>query len=112
MCWNNGFNDVLNDVLANLLLINVGSVLSRNDYGIGTYRLPVLVLYGNLAFAIGAQVSHRTGATPGGTTHQRELTHQFMSQADGHRHIFGSFVTGKANHHTLVAGSNALQLII
>src|SRR6266852_3031027 len=81
MCRNNGFNDVFNYVLANLLLIDVGSVLSRDDYGIGSYRLPVLVLYRNLAFAIRAQVSHRTAATPGGTTHQRELAHQFMSQA-------------------------------
>src|SRR5215467_1079717 len=111
MRWDNRFNDVLDHVLANLLLIDISSMLSRDNYRINTYRLPILVLYCNLAFAIRSQVSHWTSATPRDTAYQRELAYQFMSQADGHWHILRSFVTGKADHHALVTGSNALQFI-
>src|SRR6266436_6534618 len=109
---NDGLDDVIEHVLANLLLIHIGGVLGRNNDRINAHWLPMLILHRNLTLAIGTQVSHRAIATPRFSPHLRKLAYEFVGQADRHRHIFGSLVTGEANHHALITATDPFRLIV
>ena len=58
-----GGNDLLNDlaadVLMQLLLADVGAVLAGNDHRVDAHGLAVVVLHGDLALAVRAQVIQR-----------------------------------------------------
>src|SRR5437899_578580 len=61
---NNGLNDMINHVLADLFTIDIISMLCGNDNRIYAYRNSLLVLNGHLTLTIWAQIGHRPIATP------------------------------------------------
>ena len=97
-----GGNDLLNDlaadVLMQLLLADVGAVLAGNDHRVDAHGLAVVVLHGDLALAVRAQVIQRAVLA-----HLGQALGQLMGQADGQRHQLGRLVAGVAEHHALVA---------
>ena len=66
-----------------LLLADVGAVLAGNDHRVDAHGLAVVVLHGDLALAVRAQVVQRAVLA--------------------HRHQLGRLIAGVAEHHALVA---------
>src|SRR5512140_452070 len=112
MRGNHWSDDMLNNILADLLSINIFGVLRRDNHSINTYRATILILDSDLTLAIGTQIGHWSAASPGLTTYKRELPRELVGQADRHGHIFGRLIAGKAYHHTLITSTNAFQLVI
>ncbi len=101
------FDDSLVNVNPDLVLVYVRGVLGGDDDGIHTLGDTVLVLHRHLALTVGAQIGQvAILANPG------QLLGQLVSQDDGHRHKFGGFIASKADHHTLIASTNGLNLRI
>src|SRR5947207_12238884 len=107
----NRSDDILYHIAVNLLFIDVVSMLGGDHDRIHAHRSPTIVLYRHLTFTIRTQIGHRATAAPRFTSDLRQLTCQLVSQTDRHRHQFGRLVTGKTNHHALVAGTYMLQFI-
>ena len=89
-----------------LLLVDLGRVLGRDDDGVDARRHAEAVLDGHLALAVGAQPRQRAvladlGQAPG----------QAVRQRDGQRHQLGRLVAGVAEHHALVAGAG-VQVVL
>src|SRR5579884_1527340 len=78
---NHRLDDMLDDIVANLLLVHILSMLCRNNHSIDAHRSPVLILNRDLTFPIGTQVGHRSTPAPGLTAYLRQLTRNFMSKA-------------------------------
>ncbi len=104
MGWNDGFDNLLPDILPDLFHGYIGPVLGRNHYGVDPDRPPLLVLDGNLALAVGPEVGQFPVFPDLG-----QAAAEFMGQGNGHGHELRGFVTGKAEHHPLIAGSDFLQ---
>ena len=81
-----------------LLLADVGAVLAGNDHRVDAHGLAVVVLDGDLALAVRAQVIQRAVLA-----HLGQALGQLVGQADGQRHQLGRLVAGVAEHHALVA---------
>jgi len=112
--WNNGANDVLDDLLADEGLLGFfGAVLSdhvlvldSDDDVVGVERLAVLSVHErDLGFGVRSSPRKRTVQTE-----FAHLTGQGLGKGDGKRHptalVFGvglRFVTGVAEHQSLVA---------
>ena len=67
----------------------------------------VLVLEGDLGLAVGAQVGHLTVVADVG-----ESLGQPMGGPDRQRHEIGGLVAGEPEHHPLVAGSLAVEVVL
>ena len=91
-------NDLAADVLMQLLLADVGAVLGGNDHRVDAHGLAVVVLHGDLALAVRAQVIQRAVLA-----HLGQALGQLVGQGDGQRHQLGRLVAGVAEHHALVA---------
>src|SRR5262245_13586784 len=57
--WHNFSNDLLDHVVADLLLCCLCSVLVAHQHRIDAYRLAITILDRHLAFAIGSQIRQR-----------------------------------------------------
>ena len=88
-----------------LLLSHIRIVLGREYHCIQSGRLAVVVLYGHLGFPIRTQIFQRSVFS-----HFRQLQTQFMSQRDRIRHIVLGLVGGETEHHTLIPGTDGLDL--
>ena len=83
-------------------------MLSGQNNRLQTNRLAVLIiLYGNLALSIGTKVRQRAVLT-----HLCQLSGQLVCKRDRIRHQLRSLVCRIAKHHTLVSGTDRLDLLI
>ena len=102
------FKHIFADILMNLLLGYLFAVLCGKHHCIQTAGLSVLVvLYRHLRFSIGTQVGQRAVLAD-----LRELAHQLMCQRNGIGHILRRLIRSITEHHTLVPGSDRLDLVL
>jgi hypothetical protein len=103
----NGLNDVLENVGVQLVVRHLLGVLAGDDDGVDARRLSVfVVLNGDLAFAVGAQVGQLAVLA-----HQAQLAGQLVRERDRRGHQLRRFVAGVAEHHTLVAGAACVDAL-
>src|SRR2546423_4382574 len=88
-------------VLPDPLQAGVLRVLRRQNDGIDALRAAVDVLDRDLGLSIGAQVGQRLVLT-----HPGQLAGEVVGELDRHRHQGGRFVAGKADDHSLAAGTS------
>ena len=81
-------------------------MLGRDQYGVDGDRSAVLVGDGDLSLTVGTQVRDQTAAT-----HLRKSHGETVGQPNGHRHEVVVVVAGVAEHHSLVAGAQCIELI-
>ena len=96
---------MLQHVLENLRLGHLGAVLGGEHHGVNGHRTAVLVAYGDLALAVGAQVGQQALLA-----HLGQAAGEPVGQGNGHGHQLGGFVAGVAEHHALIsrAGLNGV----
>src|ERR1700694_2810440 len=92
------FENELLQVLADPFQADILCVLRREHHGVDALRAAVDVFDSDLGLAVRAQVGQRL-VLP----HPGELARQQVGELDRHRHQLRRFVTGKAEHHPLVA---------
>ena len=92
------FDDLVEDVLVQLFLADLGAVLAGDDHSVDAHRLAVVILNGDLALAVRAQVVEGAVLADLG-----QSLGQLVGQADGQGHQFGGLIAGIAEHHALVA---------
>ena len=85
-------------VRAQFLDINVGTVLCGNDYRFHARDLVVVVLDGDLRFAVGTEIIEYP-LFP----YVRKLLAKLMRKIERHRKITLRFVGGVSEHHSLIA---------
>ena len=98
LCGNFRADNIGHHVPGNLLLGHLRSMLGGNDHRIHRHGAAVLVGHGYLALSVRPQVGQ--GAV---LSHLGQAAGQTVGQGDGHGHHFGGLVTGKTEHHALVA---------
>ena len=92
--------------LAQLLHIDIRAVLRGNDDSLDPSRAAVDVFDGHLRFAVRTQIGQLSAFADLGQT-----ADQAVRQRDGQGHQLRCFVTGVAEHHTLIAGSEKILLV-
>ena len=104
----NRIEHVFFDIFMNLLLAHFRTMLCGKHYSIQPEGLAVLViLYCHLGLSIRTQVGQGSVLANLG-----QLQRQFVRQRDGIRHIFFCFIVCIAEHHTLVAGTDGVDVLI
>ena len=99
---------ILLNILVNLLLCYIRIMLGRKHNSLQTDGLAILIiLYRHLALSIGTQI--RQGSV---LTDICELLCKLVCKGDGIRHILFCFVGCITKHHTLIAGTDGLDLLI
>ena len=73
-------------------------MLAGDDHSVDAHRLAVVILNGDLALAVRAQVVEGAVLADLG-----QALGQLVGQADGQGHQFGGLIAGIAEHHALVA---------
>jgi hypothetical protein len=82
-------------------------MLGGEDHGVDAGGLAIfVVLDGDLALAVGAEVGELAGLADGG-----ELAGELVGQGDGGRHQLGGLIGGVAEHHALVAGTAGVNAL-
>ncbi len=99
-----GIDDVLANVFAELFGGDIFAVLRGDDNGVDADGLVVHVFHGNLALAIGAEIGKLARFADGG-----EAFGDTVRQLDGQRHQFRSLIAGVAEHQTLIAGAAGIN---
>jgi len=87
--------------------VDIGGVLRRDDHGVEANRLVAVVFDGDLGLAVRAQVRQDTGLTDLG-----ETTRQAVRQRDRQRHQFRGVGGGESEHQTLVACALTVDLVV
>jgi hypothetical protein len=93
-------NDLLDDPFPDLLLGDLGVVLSGDHHGADAHRLLAVVLDADLRLAVRTQPGELPGAARGG-----QPAGQTVRELDRHRHQLRGLAAGEAEHQTLVAGA-------
>ena len=93
-------DDLFQDEPSQIRLRDVGDVLLGDDHGLKPHGLPVGILHGDLALAVGAH-----GVIGLVLANVRQLGGQPMGQHDRQGHQLRRLVAGEAEHHALVAGA-------
>ncbi len=89
---------MLDDVLLNLVMFDLGVMLGGNDHGVHPHWLSDLFIFDrDLRFSIGAQVFENPLFAHFGQAHC-----QLMGQHDGQGHQLCRFLAGEPHHHALV----------
>ena len=108
LCRKDRIQNVFLDILVNLLLCHILTVLGRDNHSVQTCRLTVLiVLYSHLGLSVRTKVGQ--GAV---LTNPGELPGQLVCQGNRIGHQLRSFVDCVAKHHTLVAGADGFDLVL
>ena len=89
---------------ADIRVADIRVVLGADESGVDAHGLTLVIFNGHLRFAVRAQPGNEAAAA-----HFRQLAGQFVGQVTGHGHQGGGFITGKPEHHTLVAGANGFD---
>ena len=90
------FYYLLDDILFNLFVSNVGVMLGADNDAIHALGNTHRIFHGNLRFAIGAQIFQRT-VLP----HFRQAAGKLLGQGNSKGHQFRGFITGKTDHHAM-----------
>ncbi len=94
-------DDLLDNLLAELVIADVFGVLCRNNHGVNPLRLAVVaILNGDLTFAIGPEPFGLAALPQSGKT-----VGQFVSQKNRQGQIGRGFLAGIPEHQALVAGA-------
>ena len=101
---NHRFDDLLDEILADLLQRHVLIVLGRDDDGLDSYCLAILIGNRDLGLAIRTEIRQRTVLAD-----FRQAAGQTMSQRDRQRHELRRLVRRIAEHHALVASTDSLS---
>ena len=108
ICRQHLIENVFFHICVNLLLCNALIVLGGKNHCIQADRVSFLVvLYRNLGLSIRTKI--RQGSV---FAHLGQLTNQLVSQSDRIRHILLRLIGSIAEHHTLVACTNSIQLAV
>ena len=100
-------NDILAHILVDLLLCDIRVMLGGNDNRVDSCNLVIVVLDRDLALSV------RTKILQGSILADlRQLAAKLVRGGNCERHILRRLVAGISEHHTLVAGTDLLQLII
>ena len=95
-----GLDDLFHHVGTQLVHAHALAVLAGDDHGVHTHGLVLVVLHGDLALAVRAQIAHLAALA-----HLGQTLGQLVGQADGHGHQLRGLVAGITEHHALVAGA-------
>ena len=98
-------DDLVDHILTNLLVGDLGAVLGGNNDRIHADRLVAAELDGHLALAVGPQPGNLFGETG-----CRKPGENAVSQGDGQRHQLRGVVAGVTEHQSLIAGPDLLAL--
>ncbi len=101
---NDGTNDLFLHILGQLLLAYVRSVLGGNNNRVHCHRAAIFIDDGHLALAVWTKVGE-CAILP----QLSQPASQTMGKSDRHGHVFLGFITGKAKHHALIAGTGFLH---
>ena len=102
-----GLDDVLHDLGAELVVADVFGVLGGDDDGIHSHGAIVgIVLDGDLGLAVGTEVGELAVLANLG-----ELVGELVGERDGGGHQLGGLVGGVAEHHALVAGASGVDAL-
>ncbi len=98
---------VLPEILADLVHRDLGRMLAGDEHPLHRHRHVVAVADRHLGLAVGPQVAQGSvlayrGEPPG----------QPVRQRDRHRHELRGLIGGVAEHHPLVTGARAVQLVV
>ena len=108
ICRQNLVENILLHICMNLLLCYTLIMLSRKHHCIQTDGMSsLIILYCNLGLSIRTKI--RQGSV---FAHLGQLTNQLVSQSDRIRHILLRLIGSIAEHHTLVACTNSIQLAV
>ena len=87
--------------------IDAVAMLAGQDHGGDELGLAVAIADRHLALRVGSEVGHDVSAPD-----LRRAVHQPVCQMDGQGHVHIGVAAGVAEHHALVAGSLAIELVL
>ena len=104
---NDRLDNILDDILANLTERYSLVVLGRNYDSINALSDAVIILDGNLSFAVGSEIFESAVLSDLG-----KLFGKLMSKRNRKRHKLGRLVARIAEHHTLVSRADLVVVVV
>ncbi len=99
-CGQHGCDHLVDDLVPQFAVADVGGVLRRDDHRVDSLGLAVFVFDRDLALAVRTQPGQLASAA-----HLFELDRQLVGQLNRHRHQGGRLPAGIAEHQALIAGA-------
>ena len=103
---NDGLDDMLQNIGADLLQRHVGAMLRRNHNRVHSRRLAINIFYRYLRLSVGTKIRKHARFT----NLSQSLCH-LVCQGNGKRHQLGSLIASVAEHQTLVTRTGIKGII-
>ena len=108
LCRKNRIKNIFFDVFMDLFLCHIRIMLCGQYDSIQTNRFVVFIIFNsNLSLSVRTQILQSAVFADFG-----QLQGQFVGQSDGIGHVLFGFVGGVTKHHTLIACTDGIDLIV